>query len=326
MMEKIIAVNNLAREYNSTKGIIKKEKYKVEALKGISFDVKKGEIFGLLGPNGAGKTTTIKILTTLLAPTSGEAKVLGYDAFGEEKKLRPYINFIFGGERSLYWRLSAKDNLLYFSDLYKIDKKTREKRIPELLEMVGLSDRGDEKVETYSKGMKQRLQIARGLVNDPEVIFLDEPTIGLDPSGARDLRRIISRLSEMGKTILLTTHYMFEADELCNRIAIIDKGTIVGMDTPSNLKKLSMGLSVLEIKSMGINSENLNMMKDIRGIEAISMKEQNQIQIIELQCKNPSEMIEGVMEALKGRKILGINIREATLEDAYLKLVGDKIC
>lgn len=150
----------------------------------MSFDVHKGEIFGLLGPNGAGKTTTIKILTTLLAPTAGRAKVLGHDTFGDEQRLRSKINFIFGGERSLYWRLSAYDNLRYFASLYKVPTSVQKERIPYLLDMVGLLDKQDLKVETFSKGMKQRLQIARGLINDPEVLFLDEPTIGLDPGGA----------------------------------------------------------------------------------------------------------------------------------------------
>ena len=231
-----IQVKNLFRDYETTIGIFKREKKIVPALRGISFSVKKGEIFGLLGPNGAGKTTTIKILTTLLAPTSGSAYVLGHKSFGDEKDLRKKINFIFGGERSLYWRLSAYDNLRYFSDLYKIDLKTQKKRIPKLLELVGLTDKRNYKVETLSKGMKQRLQIARGLINDPEVLFLDEPTIGLDPSGAAVLRKIIKDLANSGKTILLTTHYMQEADDLCDRIGIIDKGLLIDLDTPENLK------------------------------------------------------------------------------------------
>ena len=324
-MDTVIHVKNLVREYDSTKGIIRKKKIKVKALDGISFEVKKGEIFGLLGPNGAGKTTTIKILTTLLAPTSGEAKVLGYNAFGDEKRLRPRINFIFGGERSLYWRLSGKDNLLYFADLYKIDKVTRKKRIPELLELVGLTERADEKVESYSKGMKQRLQIARGLINDPEVIFLDEPTIGLDPVGARDLRKMISMLSGMGKTIMLTTHYMYEADELSDRIAIIDNGKIVALDTPQHLKKLATGLSVLELKILGADRTKIDELKAVKGISTVTIKQQDQIQILQIQCEDPSSMTQKVMDILSENKVLGVNIREATLEDIYLKLVGGKI-
>ncbi|MGL5676921.1 MAG: ABC transporter ATP-binding protein [Cellulosilyticaceae bacterium] len=234
-MAYVIEVNNLKRSYKAQKGMGKD--MTVEALKGVSFEVKEGEIFGLLGPNGAGKTTTIKILTTLLAPSEGEAKVLGYATFGGEKHIRKRINFIFGGERGLYWRLSAYENLRYFGDLYKIPTKVLKERIETLLELVGLKGREHEKVEGYSKGMKQRLQIARGLINDPEVLFLDEPTLGLDPVGAKELRQLILKLKEEGKTILLTTHYMYEAEEVCDRVGIINKGQMLDIGTTQLLKE-----------------------------------------------------------------------------------------
>lgn len=177
-------------------------------------------------------------MATLLAPTSGEASVFGRKCFGEEKFIRPRINFIFGGERGLYWRLSAYENLFYFGDLYKIPNRTLKKRVPELIQLVGLSGREHEKLEGYSKGMKQRVQIARGLINDPDILFLDEPTLGLDPVGANDLRQLILALKNKGKTILLTTHYMQEADVLCDRIAIINKGLIVAIGTPEQLKSI----------------------------------------------------------------------------------------
>lgn len=324
-MDNIIEVKNLTRTYASINGTLKREKKEVKALKGISFKVKKGEVFGLLGPNGAGKTTTIKILTTLLAPTSGKAQLFGQNTFGDEKEIRPRINFIFGGERSLYWRLSARDNLKYFSDLYLVDEKVQKKRIPELLALVGLEARADEKVETYSKGMKQRLQIARGLVNDPEVLFLDEPTIGLDPVGARDLRKIIDRLSKEGKTILLTTHYMYEADELCDRVGIINEGELVALDTPENLKKHKSDISVLEIRTFGINNQTKKALEKIPGVEAMTIKQNDQIETIQLQCKNCSEITREAMKLIEEGNLLNINTREATLEDVYLKLVGGKI-
>ena len=229
-----IEVKNLNRTYVGTLGMTKKKT--IDAIRNISFTVDEGEILGLLGPNGAGKTTTIKILTTLLAPTSGEAKIFGHKCFGEEKFIRDKINFIFGGERGLYWRLSAYENLQYFGDIYKIPEKTLKERIPELIKLVSLEGRENEKVEGFSKGMKQRLQIARGLINDPKILFLDEPTIGLDPIGAKDLRNIILKLKLEGKTILLTTHYMYEADELCDRIALINNGKIIDIAAPRQLK------------------------------------------------------------------------------------------
>lgn len=232
----VISVQALRRTYTTKLGLLNQEKKLVEALKGISFDIYPGEIFGLLGPNGAGKTTTIKILTTLLAPTSGAAKIFGLNAFGDEKAIRPRINFIFGGERSLYWRLSGEDNLKYFADIYKVPRCKQPELIDRLLEEVGLSDVRRQKVETYSKGMKQRLQIARALLNEPEVIFLDEPSLGLDPVAARALKKMVRQIADQGKTVLLTTHYMEEAEALCDRIAIINNGELIALDTVDGLR------------------------------------------------------------------------------------------
>jgi len=243
----IIRVRDLKRQYWAKLGLFSQRKKLVEALKGISFDISAGEIFGLLGPNGAGKTTTIKILTTLLAPSSGEAKVFGYDALGQEKHIRPRINFLFGGERSLYWRLSGEDNLKYFADLYLIPRKLQSALLDRLFATVELSEVRSHKVETYSKGMKQRLQIARALLNDPEVIFLDEPSIGLDPVGARALKSMIRDMAAQGRTVVLTTHYMQEAEELCDRIAIINAGELVALGSVADLKaKACMEGSSLE--------------------------------------------------------------------------------
>lgn len=237
-MKNVIEVKNLKREYVTTKGWISRKKESLMAVAGIDFSVKEGEIFGLLGENGAGKTTTIKMLITLLAPTSGVCNVLGYDTFKEADKVRGQINFVFGGEMGVYRRLSARDNLLYFAGLYKIKGEEAKRRTGELLKLVELEEASDRLVETYSKGMIQRLQIARGLINNPKIIFMDEPTVGLDPLGANMLRDIIRKLKAEGKTVLLTTHYMQEADELCDNIAIIHKGKIVALDTPQQLKVL----------------------------------------------------------------------------------------
>lgn len=320
----VIEVKDLKRDYKTTVGIIKRENKIVNALRGISFSVKKGEIFGLLGPNGAGKTSTLKILTTLLIPTSGEAKVLGYNCFGDEKKLRKKINFIFGGERSLYWRLSAWDNLSYFCDLYSIDEKVKKERIQSLLELVGLSEKAHFKVESYSKGMKQRLQIARGLVNDPEVLFLDEPTIGLDPSGAKILRDIIRRLSNEGKTIILTTHYMHEADELCDRIAVINKGEIIALDNPENLKKHMDG-SVIEVRMLTLDKNLLASLKTIENVSGVLVKEEDQTYLLSISCKDARKTMTSVNQKLSNHKVLSMGMREITLEDVYLKMIeGEK--
>jgi len=200
-----IEVHDLRRVFRTTVGVLRRRVKEIVAVDGISFDISEGELFGLLGPNGAGKTTTIKMLTTLLIPTSGSARVLDSDIVDQAELVRPHIGFIFGGERGLYWRLSAQDNLRYFANLYLVEPEVTRRRIPYLLELVGLADRADEKVEGFSRGMKQRLHIARTLLHDPQVLFLDEPTMGLDPVGARELRSVVRDLLSERKTILLTT-------------------------------------------------------------------------------------------------------------------------
>jgi ABC-2 type transport system ATP-binding protein len=197
----------------------------------ISFSVESGEIFGFLGPNGAGKTTTIRMLTGQLRPTSGIARVAGCDIVKERDTLKPQIGVVFEYQ-NLYERLSARDNLNFMADLYGLPKKC----VQEVLEAVGLADRAGERLKKYSNGMKQRLLIGRALLHSPKVLFLDEPTRGLDPGMARDIRRIVQRLAADGLTVFLTTHYMEEADSLCRRVAILDHGRIVALDSPASLK------------------------------------------------------------------------------------------
>jgi ABC-2 type transport system ATP-binding protein len=232
----VVEALDLHRTYRTSTGTIRRKWKDVEAVRGVSFEIEKGELFGLLGPNGAGKTTTIKMLITLLIPTSGTARVLGHDVVKDAREVRKRIGYVFGGERGVYERLSGYDNLRYFAELYGVPPKEQKPRIESLLDLVGLTGREQERTEGYSRGMKQRLHVARGLLHDPPVVFLDEPTIGLDPVGARELRATISALADAGKTILLTTHYMFEADALCDRIAVINRGEIVAEGTPAQLK------------------------------------------------------------------------------------------
>src|SRR6058998_3842569 len=206
-----IEVEALRRTYRQTSGFLRRRTKTIEAVRGIDFEVREGELFGLLGPNGAGKTTTIKMLITLLIPTAGSARVLGFDVVKNAREVRKRIGYVFGGERGVYERLSGLDNLRYFAELYGVPAREQKRRIAELLDLVGLTGREKERVEGYSRGMRQRLHVARGLLHDPPVLFLDEPTIGVDPVGARDLRDTIAALTQVGKTVLLTTHYMFEA-------------------------------------------------------------------------------------------------------------------
>jgi ABC-2 type transport system ATP-binding protein len=318
---KAIVAEHLCKIFEVTRGTVRRRKSQVVALKDVSFEVDYGELFGLVGPNGAGKTTTIKILTTMLIPTSGRATVLGYDSEKDVTKIREKIGIVLGGERGLYTRVSAVDNLRYFADLYGVPKSVRDKRIKELLEFMGLSDRANNRVETYSKGMKQRLHLARGLINDPEIIFLDEPTVGLDPEIAIETRKMIKELVEKGKTILLTTHYMFEADQLCMRVAIIRNGDIVALDTPSGLKKYVMETSVVEVEGFGITEKEVARFKEMKDVLSVSADLGENKQILKIQTPKGSEIISEVQEILRNSRIYDIKIKEPTLEDAYLKLV-----
>jgi ABC-2 type transport system ATP-binding protein len=232
----VVEAVGLSRTYHTTTGVLRRKAVEVEAVRGISFEIGKGELFGLLGPNGAGKTTTIKMLITLLLPTAGTARVLGLDVVADARLVRASIGYVFGGERGLYERLSGLDNLRYFAELYGVDPREQRGRIGSVLDLVGLTGRERERVEGYSRGMRQRLHVARGLLHDPPVLFLDEPTIGVDPVGARELRATIAALTDAGKTVLLTTHYMFEADSLCDRVAVIAKGRLVAQGTPRDLR------------------------------------------------------------------------------------------
>lgn len=215
-----IEVHDLVCDYNG-----------LRALHAISFNVLPGEVFGFLGPNGAGKTTTIKILTGQLRPTSGSASVAGCDVVSAREALKPQIGVVFEYQ-NIYERLSARDNLLFVARLYGVDAA----RVDEVLSMVGLADRADERTSRFSNGMKQRLLIARALLHRPKVLFLDEPTRGLDPNAARDIRAFIAGLGMEGVTVFLTTHYMEEADRLCDRVAILNEGRMVALDTPERLK------------------------------------------------------------------------------------------
>jgi ABC-2 type transport system ATP-binding protein len=317
-----IEVQHLKRIYRAQIGVFRRSIKEVVAVEDVSFEVGAGELFGLLGPNGAGKTTTVKMLTTLMIPTSGTACVMGHDVVKDAKAVQKRIGFIFGGERGLYWRLSGIDNLRYFGSLYHVDPAVTKKRIPELLELVGLRDRGNERVEGYSRGMKQRLHVARTLLHDPEVLFLDEPTIGLDPVGARDFRQVIRNLQTQNKTILLTTHYMFEADALCQRVAVINHGRIIALDTPANLKRHVSDLSVIEIETFGTSPQTIERLRILPFVDAVNVQNRDQKQALLIQSPRGSEAVPDLMAALSGLRVGSVVVREPTLEDAYVRLVG----
>jgi ABC-2 type transport system ATP-binding protein len=320
--QKAISTDQLNKTFKTRQGFWNRTTRTTEAVRGVTFEVDKGELFGLLGPNGAGKTTTVKMLSTLLVPTSGAVKILGLDIVKQTREVRKRIGFTFGGARGLYGRLTAVENLRYFAELYAMEPALTRKRIPELLELVNLLDRGNEKVETYSSGMQQRLHLARALLHDPELIFLDEPTVGIDPVGARELRAMVKELKTRGKTILLTTHYMAEADELCDRIAIINKGRIIAMNTPAAMKSEMTSESVIDLRT---SSEHFTALKSILSPidgNATIMYKENSVQCeVSIHTAQPSKVIEVISPWLNTDLVQTMEMRSQTLEDVYVAII-----
>lgn len=315
-MENIIDVKELSRVFKN------KSSEKV-ALDKISFSVKEGEVFGLLGPNGAGKTTAIKILTTLLLPSSGDVKVLGYDVIKQSHKIREKINFVYGGERGVYGRLTAREYLHYFCTLYRISNKNQKNIINELLTLVDLQEAENQLIHTYSKGMIQRLHIARCLINEPKIIFLDEPTIGLDPIGAKLLRNIVKRLSNNGITIILTTHYMQEADELCDRIAFIKNGKIKLIGEPDYIKQSCNHSNQYQI-IMSMNNDSISDTGVFRNVQIEEInKPYYMVKLEAIDKKMGVHEISRIMSEYGN--ILKIDKKEITLEDAYIYYMKDVI-
>lgn len=264
-----IEAKHLVKDYvlKERVGFLKPKKTKViHAVKDISIEIPKGRIVGVLGINGAGKTTTIRMLASLIIPTQGSVTMNGVDAIKNHLWVKERINLISGGERNLYWRLTAKENLEYFGSLYGLSGNVLKDRIKELLKLVELEETADISVERYSKGMKQRLQIARGLINDPEYIFLDEPTLGLDIMIAKEIRELISELAtQKNKGILLTTHYISEAEELCDYIYVLDKGEVIAEGTKEELRSLLSVKPKVVLKEAGLEEVMMTIIEKSRG-------------------------------------------------------------
>jgi len=288
----------------------------------ISFDVSYGELFGLLGPNGAGKTTTINILSTLLKPTSGYAEVAGFDIRKRRDEVRRSIGIVFQ-DPTLDTKLTGRENLLFHAMLYGIKREEAEKRIKEVLELVELEDRADTLVEKYSGGMKRRLEIARGLIHRPKVLFLDEPTLGLDAQTRRRIWDYIKKLNEeTGITMILTTHYMEEADYLCDRIAIIDHGKIVAIDNPINLKNM-LGGDVVILEIEGDANQYIEKLKELKWVKSLMV----QNGILRMSMEMGERKIPNLVNLAEknGVKINSVNLHKPSLEDVFLFFTGRKI-
>ena len=307
-----VVVKDLKRNYGS-----------LAAVGGVSFSVSRGEIFGLLGPNGAGKTTTIKMLTTLLPPTAGEASVAGFDIKKSQNDVRKSIGIVFQ-DPSLDDELTGMENLEFHAILYKIGREKRTKKIAEVLKLVELEGKAHVLVKHYSGGMKRRLEIGRGLINEPEILFLDEPTIGLDPQTRRHIWDYIKKLNETHKTtLILTTHYIEEADYLCNRVAFVDHGKIVALDTPKALKN-KLGGDVISVQISGEKQgEFVKMLKGSKWVKTVSKHGD----FVDLTVEEGEKRIPEIVVLAQKHKIgiASISLRKPSLEDVFIHYTGKTI-
>lgn len=294
------------------------------AVDGIDLEVEPGEIFGVLGPNGAGKTTTLRMLATLLEPTSGEARVLGIDVRERPREVRARLGAMLSGERSLYWKLTARENLEYFAALYHVPPRETRARIDAALAGVDLADRADDYVERYSTGMRQRLALARALLPDPPLLILDEPTVGLDPQAARDLRERVRELRRQGRTVLLTTHYMEEADQLCDRIAIVDHGRIVALDTPSALKRTIRAEEIVHIDFGGAAEDAPVVERLARSATVARTARRNGTLTVTLHCASARDLVPVAFDVAReaSARIEHVEVVPVTLEDVFISLTG----
>jgi ABC-2 type transport system ATP-binding protein len=312
--EDIIRIEHLSKVFRNARTVV--------AVDDVSFTVKRGEIFGLLGPNGAGKSTLIRILTTLMKPTSGSASIESFEVTAEPEKIRSRIG-VCPQNSTLDLELSAYDNLDFYGRLQNLDDKALETRIPELLAMVELSDRADARVSTFSGGMRRKLEIVRAFIHHPSILFLDEPTIGLDPESRREVWKQITRLNTEETTIILTTHYMDEAEKLCKRIAFMDGGRLISLDTPDNLKRAMPGGDLIEI---GFQELKDGLLPAVQSHESVvSAEVQGQKMLI---SAHEGSSLLPVLLADFDRFLIpvtSISIRSPSLEDVFIYLTGRKL-
>src|SRR5918996_4428967 len=326
--------DDLAIHATAVTRVYKAKPQPVTALGGVDLDVGSGEYFGLLGPNGAGKTTLIKILTTLLLPTTGTARVAGFDVVHETAKIRRVINMVAGGEQSGYGLLTVREQLWMFSQFYGLPVREGWRRVDELIEIMGLSEQRDQKVRTLSTGQRQKLNFARGMLNDPWVLFLDEPTLGLDVGAARDLREhtLAWRAAAAGRTVMITTHYMVEADQLCDRIAIVDHGKILALGTPTELRRLVQSESIFRIELDRLPADGgLDGLSGLPGVlSAVRADDGAEIDgagarsvALKVALADDSALTSVVTAvAERGSHLIGLQKSEPSPEDVFVELVG----
>ncbi|ACL10583.1 ABC transporter ATP-binding protein [Desulfurococcus amylolyticus] len=323
MRDYSIVAEGLVKRYvtRQRKGLFKSTPQVIEALRGVSFKVRRGEVVGLLGLNGAGKTTTVKILATLLIPDEGDAWINGFHVVKDVDDVRRGIGVVFSVEKGFYAKLTGRENLRYFAALYGLSSSEAEKRVEELLRLLELDKLGasDRLFEEYSLGMKARLGLARALLRDPPVLILDEPTLGLDPPSARKIRSLVREMAGNGKTILYTTHNMFEAELVCDKILLIDKGRIIAEGTPGKLKEKVAGKRTIVAHVRG---DKMIVSRTIEGLEVekVSVEESEEGLTVRLLTRSPEEVAGILLRELvaRGVEVYTLRIEEPTLEDVFI--------
>jgi ABC-2 type transport system ATP-binding protein len=298
---------------------------KFTAVDNISFDVKKGEIFGLLGPNGAGKSTTLRMLSTLARPSKGTASIGGYDIVKHDTEVRKLIGIV-SEKMIMYNRLTAKENLWFFGSLFNIPKDVLTKRVDELLELVQLTQWKNAQVGTFSTGMRQRMNVVRALLNMPQVLFLDEPTLGLDPQSSVEIREFIKKLNrENGTTVVITTHMMVDADLLCDRIAIVDHGKIVALDNSANLKKTISGAdtAIIKLKIPNLSSVLIEKITALECADSVTQENSTELKVL----VHGNEAFNNILDAIRtnGGNISSMENLQPTLEDVFLHITGHQV-
>lgn len=330
-MEKAVEVIDLKKYFYFRKKKLFRtfDKKEFKAVDDINFEIYKGEVFGLLGPNGAGKTTTIKMITGLLKPTSGSVHVMGNDVDKNPMEALMNLGTVLAGDRSIYWKLTGRENLEYFAALYGCSKKEANIRAEKVLCRLGLSDKADELVEKYSTGMKQKIALGKALIPNAPVVLLDEPTLGLDPQSALNLRNIILDIKREGRTVLLTTHYMEEADFLCDRIAIMDGGRIIALDTPAKLKESINDIKLIQIEVDNSPQELTDELGSLRDVQKVVSRYDSDKRdyILTIHHTDSSALIQKIIDCISknNSRILNINVKEPSLEDVFIHLTGKSL-
>ncbi|MGH2521196.1 MAG: ABC transporter ATP-binding protein [Anaerolineales bacterium] len=320
-----VRIEGLTKTYltRQRKGLFKSEEKQVEALKGVSFEIKPGEIFGLLGPNGAGKTTLIKCLTTLLLPTSGEAWINGYHLTQDDNPIRATVGCMLMGERGLYWKLTGRENLVFFGALYHLNPAARRRRADEIIERLNLGELADRAVETYSSGQKMKLAFAKALINDAPLLILDEPTNTLDLPSARELRAVVRELNDEGKTVIYTTHIMAEAETMCDRVAIIDRGEVLALGTVPELKAALHRDAVIRIEGV-ISASASQAVEKLPGVSRAALAAINGHTQLTVVADDQQMLLPRLIETLTAHKavVQKITPEEVTLEDVFIARTG----